>query len=121
MNGSASRRPHPPVIQDDIRPPHVAAGYADGIQAVVVLLLPGEVGIHPYLPDPQVGSQDLVALILAERKYTLQHEHTQRECVCSAAGCRQQAVTMSMIWERVICSVTLMMWSVSSTGRKALV
>ncbi|TNN47469.1 hypothetical protein EYF80_042354 [Liparis tanakae] len=28
---------------------------------------------------------------------------------------------MSMIWESVICSVTLMMWLVSSTGRKALV
>lgn len=56
----------PPVIQDDIRPPHIAAGDADGVEAVVVFFLPGEVGIHPHLSDPQVGSQDLVALILEE-------------------------------------------------------
>lgn len=61
-----------PVIQDNVRAPHVAAGYADGVQTIIVLLLPGEVGIHPHLPYPQVGGQDLVALVLIDG-----HTHTQ--------------------------------------------
>ncbi|KAG7224691.1 hypothetical protein INR49_011488 [Caranx melampygus] len=35
-------RPHPPVIENNIRPPDIAAGYADGVEAIVVLLLPGK-------------------------------------------------------------------------------
>lgn len=54
----------PPVIQDNIWPPNVAAGDPDRIQSVVILLLPGEVGVHPHLANPQVRSEDLVALIL---------------------------------------------------------
>lgn len=57
---------HLPVIQNNIGSPNVAAGYADGVKAIIVLLLPCEKGIHPYLADPQVGSQDLVPLILVK-------------------------------------------------------
>lgn len=54
----------PPVIQDNVWSPDVAAGDPDRIQSVVILLLPGEVGIHPHLTDPQVCGEDLVTLIL---------------------------------------------------------
>lgn len=57
-------QPSLPVIEDDVGSPHITAGYSNCIQAIVILLLPGEVGIHPYLPDPQVRGQDLVALVL---------------------------------------------------------
>ena len=64
---------HLPVIQNNIRSPYVAAGYANGVEAIVVFLFPGEVGIHPHLADPQVGSQDLVSLILVKG-----HEHISK-------------------------------------------
>lgn len=56
----------PPIIQDNIWPPNIAARDPDRIQSIVVLLLPGEVGVHPHLADPQVRGEDLVALILGK-------------------------------------------------------
>ena len=58
----------PPVVEDDVRLPDQAAGDANGVQAVVVLLAPGQVGVCPHLPVPQVGGQDLVPLILSRGK-----------------------------------------------------
>ena len=61
-----SSRTRSPVVQNDVWFPHVAAGNADGVETVVVVLIPGEVGVHPHLAYPQVGRQDLVALILVK-------------------------------------------------------
>lgn len=55
---------NPLVVEDDVRPPDVAAGDADAVDAVVGVLVPGEVGVQPGLADPQVGGEDLVPLVL---------------------------------------------------------
>jgi len=57
-----------PVVEDNVRLPDEAAGDADGVQAIVVLCLPGQVGVRPHLPVPQVGGQDLVPLVLRRVK-----------------------------------------------------
>ena len=58
----------PPVVEDNVGLPDEAAGDADGVQAVVVLFPPGQVGVCPHLPVPQVGGQDLVPFILRRVK-----------------------------------------------------
>ena len=63
-----AREAEPPVVEDDVRLPHEAAGDANGVQAVIVLLAPGQVGVCPHLSVPQVGGQDLVPLVLMKGK-----------------------------------------------------
>ena len=53
-----------PVVQNDVRFPHISAGNPNGVQAIVVVFGPGQVRIHPHLPHPQVKGQDLVPLVL---------------------------------------------------------
>lgn len=55
---------NPLVVEDDVRPPDVAAGDTDAVDAIVGVFVPGEVGIQPGLADPQVRGEDLVPLIL---------------------------------------------------------
>lgn len=52
------------VIEDEVRPPHQAAGDVDDVQTIVVLFVPPQVSVVPRLPDPQVGDQHLVPLVL---------------------------------------------------------
>lgn len=54
------------VIQDYVRSPYVTTRYADGVDPIVIVLIPAQVGVHPHLPDPQIGSQDLVPLVLEQ-------------------------------------------------------
>lgn len=52
------------VIEDEVWPPHQAAGDVDDVQSVIVLFVPPQVSVMPLLSDPQVGDQHLVPLIL---------------------------------------------------------
>lgn len=63
-------RPHEDVlvVENQVGPPHQAAGDVDHFQSVVVLFVPAEVGVVPLLPDPQVGDQHLVPLVLDKAK-----------------------------------------------------
>lgn len=56
------------VVENQVRPPHQAAGDVDHFQSIVVFFVPAEVGIVPLLPDPQVGDQNLVPLVLYKAK-----------------------------------------------------
>ena len=56
------------VIEDEVGPPHQAAGDVNHLQAVIVLFIPLQVRIVPPLPDPQVGNQHLVPLILKQSR-----------------------------------------------------
>lgn len=64
QRGAGGAEHNPLVVEDDVRPPDVAAGDADAVDAVVGVLVPGEVGVQPGLADPQVGGEDLVPLVL---------------------------------------------------------
>lgn len=59
------------VIEDKVGPPHQAAGDVDHLQSIIVLFIPFQVCVIPCLPDPQVGNQHLVPLIL--------HTHIQTQ------------------------------------------
>lgn len=56
------------VVENQVGPPHQAAGDVDHFQSIVVLFVPAEVGVVPLLPDPQVGDQHLVPLVLYKAK-----------------------------------------------------
>lgn len=58
------------VIEDEVGPPHQAAGDVDHLQSIIVLFIPFQVYVIPGLPDPQVGNQHLVPLILHTHSHT---------------------------------------------------
>lgn len=64
------------VIQDKVWPPHQAAGDVDHFKSIIVLFIPLQVSIMPCLPDPQVGNQHLVPLILHTHTHTPLYIHT---------------------------------------------
>ena len=55
---------HSLVIKDDIWSPHQVAGNPDGVQPIILVSIPREICIMPDLADPQIGSQNLVSLVL---------------------------------------------------------
>lgn len=57
---------HVLVVEDEVGPPHQAAGDVDHLQTIVVLFVPLQVRVVPSLPDPQVGDQHLVPLVLSD-------------------------------------------------------
>lgn len=60
---------HVLVVEDEVGPPDQAAGDVDHLQTIVVLFIPLQVRVVPPLPDPQVGDQHLVPLVLSDTRH----------------------------------------------------
>lgn len=56
---------HVLVVEDEVGPPDQVAGDVDHLQPIVVLFIPLQVRVVPPLPDPQVGDEHLVPLVLS--------------------------------------------------------